>query len=76
MGCIGGRLLATLARPASKKLADGGDFLAINPKGQVPVPEPGGGQRLTEGPAILQTIADQAPAKHLALAAGKRGATA
>ena len=59
-----------LASTKTKKLADGSDFLAINPKGQVPVLELDDGQRLTEGPAIVQYIADQAPAKHLAPAAG------
>ena len=54
----------------TKKLDDGSDFLAVNPKGQVPVLELDDGQRLTEGPAIVQYIADQAPAKHLAPAAG------
>ncbi len=59
-----------LANLKIKKLADGGDFLAVNPKGQVPVLELDDGQRLTEGPAIVQYVADQAPAKHLAPAAG------
>jgi len=52
------------------KLQDGSDFYAINPKGYVPVLELDNGERLTEGPAIVQYIADQAPAKHLAPAAG------
>lgn len=43
----------------SKKTADGADFLAINPKGYVPVLELDNGQRLTEGPAIVQYLADQ-----------------
>lgn len=59
-----------LASPRTKKLADGSDFLAVNAKGQVPVLELDDGQRLTEGPAIVQYIADQAPARHLAPAAG------
>lgn len=45
----------------SKRLASGGDFLAINGKGQVPVLELAGGERLTEGPAIVQYLADQKP---------------
>ena len=61
---------ALLASTKSKKLADGSDFLAINPKGQVPVLELDNGVRLTEGPAIVQYIADQAPAARLAPAAG------
>ena len=54
----------------AKKLADGSDFLSINPKGQVPTLQLDDGQVLTEGPAIVQYIADQAPAKGLAPAAG------
>ena len=48
------------------QLDDGGDFYAINPKGYVPVFELDDGTRLTEGPAIVQYIADQAPAAKLA----------
>lgn len=54
----------------SHKTADGADFYAINPKGYVPVLEWDDGERLTEGPAIVQWIADQAPATGLAPAAG------
>lgn len=50
--------------------ADGGDFHAINAKGQVPVLELGDGTRLTEGPVIAQYIADQAEAFSLMPAAG------
>ncbi|MFN4115870.1 MAG: glutathione transferase GstA [Inhella sp.] len=56
----------------SHKLADGGDFYAINSKGYVPVLEWDDGDRLTEGPAIVQWIADQAPDKGLAPPAGTR----
>ncbi|MFO1252303.1 glutathione transferase GstA [Inhella sp.] len=49
---------------------DGGDFYAINPKGSVPVLELDGGERLTEGPAIVQYLADQHPDKGLAPANG------
>jgi len=59
-----------LASTKTKKLADGTDYLTINSKGQVPTLELDDGQRLTEGPAIVQYIADQAPASHLAPAAG------
>ena len=59
-----------MASTKTKKLADGADFTAINPKGQVPVLEFDDGQRLTEGPVIVQWIADQAPASGLAPAAG------
>lgn len=59
-----------LASTKTKKLADGSDFNLVNPKSQVPVLELNDGQRLTEGPAIVQYIADQAPDKKLAPAAG------
>jgi glutathione S-transferase len=59
-----------MASTKSKKLADGSDYLAINPKGQVPLLELDDGQRLTEGPAIVQYIADQVPASGLAPAFG------
>jgi glutathione S-transferase len=51
-------------------LPDGSDFYAINPKGYVPVLELDDGQRLTEGPAIVQYLADLVPAKALAPANG------
>src|ERR1700760_2021367 len=50
----------------AKKLENGDDFLKVNPKGQVPTLELDGGQILTEGPVIVQAIADKAAAKHLA----------
>ena len=59
-----------LASTKTKKLADGTDFYTINPKGSVPVLELADGQHLTEGPAIVQYIADLAPASQLAPAAG------
>lgn len=57
-----------LARTDTKshKLADGGDFYAVNSKGSVPVLKLDDGQLLTEGPAILQYIADKYPAAKLA----------
>ena len=59
-----------LADLKTHKLQDGGDFYAINSKGSVPVLELDDGERLTEGPAIVQYIADQAPARNLAPANG------
>lgn len=52
------------------KLEQGTDFYSITPKGQVPVLELDNGERLTEGPVIVQYIADQVPDKKLAPAAG------
>jgi len=54
----------------TKKLKSGGDFLEINPKGQVPVLKLDSGDILTEGPAIVQYIADQKPESGLAPKAG------
>ena len=62
----------TLVRASTKthQLDDGTDFYRINPLGYVPVLELDGGERLREGPAIVQYIADQAPDKQLAPANG------
>src|SRR5262245_3419410 len=54
----------------TKKTKAGMDYLAINPKGQVPLLQLDGDERLTEGPAIVQYIADQRPASGLAPAPG------
>jgi len=54
----------------AKKTADGRDYLSVNPKGSVPALELDDGQVLTEGPAIVQYIADLAPAANLAPKAG------
>ena len=59
--------------PANMKthtLADGTDFYGINSKGYVPLLELDDGERLSEGAAIVQYIADQAPESHLAPANG------
>lgn len=54
---------------ASRKTADGGDYTAVNPKGYVPTLQLDDGSMLTEGAAIVQYIADRAPASKLAPAA-------
>lgn len=52
------------------QLADGSDYYRISPQGYVPLLELDDGTRLTEGPAIVQYIADQVPEKNLAPANG------
>lgn len=59
-----------MASTKTHQLKDGTDFYTINPLGYVPVLELDNGQRLREGPAIVQYIADQAPASNLAPANG------
>jgi glutathione S-transferase len=56
----------------AKKTETGKDFLGISPNGYVPALELAPGDVLTEGPAIVQYIADQAPAARLAPANGTR----
>jgi glutathione S-transferase len=56
---------AVIASTKTKKLADGSDYYAINPLGYVPLLELDDGQRIHEGPAIVQYIADQVPEKKL-----------
>jgi glutathione S-transferase len=54
----------------TKKTADGHDYNQINPKGYVPSLRLDNGDVLTENVAVLQYIADQAPAAKLAPPAG------
>jgi len=51
-------------------LGDGSSFDAVNPKGYVPALVLDDGLVLTEGPAIVQYLADQKPELHLAPPAG------
>ncbi|NPU95038.1 MAG: glutathione transferase GstA [Gammaproteobacteria bacterium] len=55
---------------AKKTTASGEDFLKVNPKGYVPALKLDDGTVLTEGPAIVQFLADKAPASKLIPAAG------
>jgi len=50
----------------AKKLENGYDYLKVNPKGQVPALGLDNGELVTEGPVIVQMIADKASAKNLA----------
>ena len=66
-----GLVFDAIAAPTkTHKLADGTDYYTINPLGYVPLLVLDDGTQLREGPAIVQYIADQAPAKQLAPANG------
>jgi glutathione S-transferase len=54
----------------AKKLENGDDYFKVNPKGQVPALGLDNGEIMTEGPVIVQMIADQAAGKNLAPANG------
>lgn len=54
----------------SKAIEGGGNYVEINAKGYVPALELPNGEVLTEGPAIVQYIADQNPGSNLAPKAG------
>jgi glutathione S-transferase len=53
-----------------KKTKSGSDYLGINPKGQVPALRLDNGELLTEGPVIVQYLADQKPGAGLLPGAG------
>ena len=50
----------------AKRLADGSDFRAVNPLGQVPVLRTDAGECLTENTAVLQYVAEHFPDAKLA----------
>lgn len=54
----------------NRTLPDGSSFAAVAPKNKVPLLRLVNGEFLSEGPAILQYIADQAPSSGLAAQAG------
>jgi glutathione S-transferase len=54
----------------TKTIEGGGDYWKVNPLGYVPVLELDDGTKLTEGPAIVQYIADRVPEKRLAPPSG------
>ncbi|WP_036774840.1 glutathione transferase GstA [Photorhabdus australis] len=54
----------------TKKMENGDDFLAVNPKGQVPTLLLDNNELLTEGTVIVQYIADQKPDRQLIAPAG------
>ena len=53
-----------------KKTKTGKDYWTVNPKGQVPALQLDSGEMLTEGPVIVQYLADQKPGAGLAPPAG------
>jgi glutathione S-transferase len=57
----------------TKTIEAEGDFLAINPKGYVPALQLENGELLTEGPVIVQYLADLKPESGLAPPAGTIG---
>ena len=54
----------------TKETVSGEDYYIVNTKGSVPALMLNNGEVLTEGPAILQYLADQVPEKQLAPKAG------
>jgi len=65
-------LPVTFVKASTKthRLDDGTDYYTIHPKGYVPLLELDNGERLSEGPVIVQYLADRNPASGLAPAPG------
>ena len=61
---------AVRARTDTHRLDDGTDYYTIDRRGYVPLLELDSGERLGEGAAIVQYVADQAPGRKLAPPAG------
>jgi glutathione S-transferase len=74
VACLEAGLTPTLrvVARATKLLEDGSDYRAIAPQGAVPVIREADGFVLGESSAVLQYIADRAPERGLAPAAGTR----
>ncbi|MGD0961201.1 MAG: glutathione transferase GstA [Methylomonas sp.] len=71
VACEAGLALELIKVDLQSKLTETGeDFRRINPNGYVPALILDDGNKLTEGPAIVQYLADSAPEKGLAPAAG------
>ena len=56
----------------AKQTETGADYWQVNPKGQVPALKLDDGEILTEGPAIVQYLADRAPGAKLLPPAGSK----
>jgi glutathione S-transferase len=56
--------------PKTKRTQEGADYFAVNPLGLVPAIRTDDGEVLTENAAVLQYIADMAPAAGLAPSGG------
>jgi glutathione S-transferase len=58
------------SHPQKRLLADGGDYHAINPMGQVPAIRTDDGDVIAENPVVLQYVADRSPRAQLAPPSG------
>lgn len=67
---LGIKLTLEKVDTSTKKVADGSDYWEVNPKGYVPALRLDNGEVLTEGPAIVQYLADSKPDAKLAPANG------